>query len=61
MMKMKTTTRGILIFIRTIGNHTMRKSPKTILIQKWCCTNMKVLIMILKMTRQKKIIFIHRK
>ena len=61
MMKMKTMMSSLLIFIRSIENHTIRKGPVKILIPKLCRTKITILMMILKITIRKTRIVIHRK
>ena len=58
-MKMNKMMSSILAFIRPIENHTMIKSPINILIPELCRTKMTILMMILKTSRQKRIILIH--
>ena len=61
MIKMKTITSIILIFIGQIGDHTTRDRPTNIMIPKLCQMNRTSLMIILKTTIQKKIILIHKK
>ena len=60
-IKMKTMMSSLLIFIRSIENHTIRKGPVKILIPKLCRTKITILMMILKITIRKTRIVIHRK